>query len=632
MKTFFSVILACGLLTQLATASDSHTTPPTSGQTEQKKLTPTQAVKLLEAQNFFGPGAYIMENEAVYAEVLARFRQMIHRWEQNPDEVKDYPWVSELLHLADLSNAHFLIRPDILQCFIDHTANINAKDAYGRTATDYALLNVTQFFEPLRAAGATFDVAQCTPSGMTAVFCAVQEGNKSLVEYFIEKGAYVNDINNYGESLLAVALQYGHEDIAELLIKSGARPDLIPEDDEGYTLLHHAAMGGCTKLLKQLIKAGADIHTPSNEHRQTPLMLAFQYEHADTAAELLKLGAKLHQKDKEKFDATHYAFKSGNGECIAVLIQEEKKKKTLSRNASVYLDQALNQGLGDVACLLLQSGATFDAEQDGWNYLGAALRCRNPKLLHLLEEAGARYDSQTPDDEGVTHLMLAAEAGYPELVKQFINDEADIHATDNNNINVLTYALSGGEEEVILLLREAGAKPDIAIVTQNGETQLMLAARNGLLAEVRELLQLGAPVDTLSDYNKTALMEALEQGHENVAEELIKAGAKLSIKHGPGKRTQLMCAAQGGLHTFVKKLLQMGSNPNDVMHPSEDAYTPDGTTALMLAAQNGHDSVVRLLLDSGALPHLRNEDGQTAADLARENGHTALADFLQSLP
>lgn len=632
MKTILPVILACGLLTQPTTASDSRPAPPTSIQTEQQKLTPPQAVKLLEEQNFFAPGAYIMANEAVYDEVLARFRQMIHRWEQNPDEVKDYPWIAEILHLADLSNAHFLIRPDILQCFIDYTADINAKDTYGRTAMDYALFYVTQFFEPLRAAGATFDVAQCTPSGMTAIFCAVQEGNKGLVEYFIEKGAYVNDINNYGESLLAIALQYGHEDIAELLIKSGARPDLIPEDDEGYTLLHHAAIGGCTKLLKQLIKAGADIHTPSNEHRQTPLMLAFQHEHADTAAELLKWGAKLHQKDKEKFDAAYYAFKSGNEECIAVLIQEEKKKKTLAQHASAYLDYALEHELGDLACMLLQSGASFDAEQDGWNYLGAALRCRNPKLLHLLEQAGACYDSQTPDDDGVTHLMLAAEAGFPELVKQFIDDDADIHATDNSQLNALTYALSGGDEEVIRLLRDAGAKPDINTATRNGETQLMLAARNGLITEVRDLLRLGAPIDSLSDYNKTALMEALEQGHANVAEELIKAGDKLSIKHGPGKRTQLMCAAQGGLHTFVKKLLQMGSNPNDVMHPSEDAYTPDGTTALMLAAQNGHDSVVRLLLDSGALPHLRNEDGQTAADLARENGHTALADFLQALP
>ena len=629
LAAFLPALLPLSAEEPAASAPAAASTPAAEA-----KLTPRQAFTILNKLSFFYSEEAEKANFHVFKETAARFRQSLQLWEQQPNQVIQYPWVTELLHLAYIQGNAYLIRPDILQCFIDITPDINAKDAYGQTAMDYALhCSVAQFFHPLLAAGAAVDVTRCHESGFTALAYAVEEGDKRATEYLLQQGSYVNHFDDVGNSVIGLAMEQGHQEIVDLLLAAGASLNPDWENDSGNTHLHDAAGGGCTEQVRELLRNGADVSLQTTDEKCTALMSAAMRGHTETVLELLKHGAKLRQKDAYDKTVLENAV-AMDSPCFTLLFQEAKKQKWVTKDLlSELLDEAINAGNCDHACFLLQSGAEFDAEQNGWHYLSTALRNQHEPLLLLLEKAGAQYDALTPDDDGVTHLMLAAEYGSPELVEQFLEDEANVHAMDNDEVNVMTYALRGGSEEVISLLREAGAdfSPQ-QVVTPEGETQLMLAARHGLLPIVRELLKRGASVRTRTTIGKTALMEALEQGHEPVIRLLLKSGEKLSAPTAPGKWTQLMSAALGGQEAYVRKLLQIGSDPNAVLYPDDSPDTPCGTTALMLAAQQGHENIVHLLIQAGAFPQLRNSEGNTAADRARENGHANIADYLNALP
>lgn len=631
MKELSLLIIACisTVFPLQGKESTAQNTSAVSPPAAHSKLSPRQAFRILDKLNFF----YLEDDSKEFKETATRFRLNMQQREQNPDKANAYPWVTELLHLAYIQGNSYLIRPDILQCFIDITTDINAKDDYGQTAMDYAVhCSVAQFFHPLLAAGAGVDVTKCQESGLTALACAVEEGDKRATEYLLQQGSYVNHFDDEGTAVIDIALEQGHQEIVDLLLAAGASMNPDWENDSGYTHLHHAAGGGCTEQVRELLRNGADVSLQTTDEESSALMLASMRGHKEIVLELLKHGAKLRQKDAYEKTVLENAVAT-DSPCFTLLFQEAKKQKWVTKDLlSELLDEAINAGNCDLACFLLQSGAEFDAEQNGWHYLSTALRNQHEPLLLLLEKAGAQYDALTPDDDGVTHLMLAAEYGSPELVEQFLEDEANVHAMDNDEVNVMTYALRGGSEEVISLLREAGAEFSPRATTPEGETQLMLAARHGLLPIVRELLKQRASVHTRTAIGKTALMEALEQGHEPVIRLLLKSGEKLSAPTAPGKWTQLMSAALGGQEAYVRKLLQMGSDPNAVLYPDDSPDTPCGTTALMLAAQQGHKNIVHLLIQAGAFPQLRNSEGNTAADLARENGHANIADYLNALP
>jgi ankyrin repeat protein len=141
------------------------------------------------------------------------------------------------------------------------------------------------------------------------------------------------------------------------------------------------------------------------------------------------------------------------------------------------------------------------------------------------------------------------------------------------------------------------------------------------VAALRTLLQQKANVNAPQLDGTTAIHWAARLGDLEVADLLIRAGAKVSVANRIGV-TPLQLAATDGNAAMIEKLIKAGANPNAPL-------TAEGDTVLMMAARNGKADAIKTLLDNGATINARETWGGTTALMwAVSEGHLAAAKML----
>uniref|UniRef100_A0A452IC61 Kinase D interacting substrate 220 n=1 Tax=Gopherus agassizii TaxID=38772 RepID=A0A452IC61_9SAUR len=223
---------------------------------------------------------------------------------------------------------------------------------------------------------------------------------------------------------------------------------------------------------------------------------------------------------------------------------------------------------------------------------------------------------------------------------------------------------------------------------ENGQTPLMLAAEQGNLEIVQELLKKGANCNLEDADNWTALISAAKEGYVDIVEELLNCNVNLDgssphalnplpgwnqysiypiiwaagrghsdivhllLQHGAKVNcsdkygtTPLIWAARKGHLECVKYLLQMGADVDQegaclayvvkILNTLTFCYAPDryGDTVLIGAVRGGHVEIVRALLHKYADIDIRGQDSKTALYWAVEKGNaTMVRDILQCNP
>jgi uncharacterized protein len=131
------------------------------------------------------------------------------------------------------------------------------------------------------------------------------------------------------------------------------------------------------------------------------------------------------------------------------------------------------------------------------------------------------------------------------------------------------------------------------------------AAMKGNRDAVRALLQRKADVTSPQIDGTTALHWAVRADDLDLADMLIRAGAKVSAATREGV-TPLQLAAMNGNAAMLLKLIKAGADPNG-------ALTQYGDTALMMASRTGKSDAVAALLETGAQVNAKETWGGTTA-------------------
>lgn len=160
---------------------------------------------------------------------------------------------------------------------------------------------------------------------------------------------------------------------------------------------------------------------------------------------------------------------------------------------------------------------------------------------------------------------------------------------------------------------------------EEGVNALHSAAANGNENVVRLLLSRGARLEATTNYGWTALMLASYYGHFMVCWILLQHKADLHVQSELGS-TALDCAARNGHVQIVVLLIEAdGQQVRGDNSPTKLCLD----AALMNAAQHGHEAALKLLLEKGADVNCKEETtGWTALMLAALNGHMTAAQIL----
>jgi uncharacterized protein len=410
-------------------------------------------------------------------------------------------------------------------------AKVDAVNAYGSSPLAEAVkIADAGLVKALLDAGA--DVEARNTDGQTALMLAAREGSLAVAQLLVERGADVNAKETWrGQTALMWAADGNFPEVAELLIKSGAdvharalanewaaqitsEPRAQYRPTGGLTPLLYAARSGCSRCVRAMLTAGADIDQP-NPDGVTPLMVAIDNSHHDTARLLLTEGANPHHWDWWGRTALYVAVDiSTNRRAREPTTPSETSAHDVIRlllEAKVSPNSQLNMhrpnrggNQSRFADDLLTTGAT--------PLLRAALG-RDVETVRMLLEHGAAVD--LPNVMGITPFMAASGFGGARggVVVGAVASEGDVQARVIETLELLRAAGADVNASIVDSYSKTGRiARQSSLTDREGQTPLFAAAGFGWTRVVTYLLENGARVDVKDAHGKTPLDAATGNG------------------------------------------------------------------------------------------------------------------------
>ncbi|MCP3675303.1 MAG: hypothetical protein GY829_12630 [Gammaproteobacteria bacterium] len=231
----------------------------------------------------------------------------------------------------------------------------------------------------------------------------------------------------------------------------------------------------------------------------------------------------------------------------------------------------------DIATLIINQCTSFEVDEyfdDAELALIKAVNKEDIVSVVKLLKAGMELNFRDGYNLGYTALLSAVQKGLTEIATLLINSGANLEATPT----------SGGYSF----------------------TALSLAASKGEIKIVEELVKANANLEATIDYRgiNTALIESIIEGHYEIAEMLIEAGANVNA---------------------------CGRNPNHA--PPDLVWDDNGnylktSSPLTMAISNENNHLVNILLEKGADPNLEIFKNKTPLSIAVDAENSEIINIL----
>ena len=360
---------------------------------------------------------------------------------------------------------HYMVsydsNPKVLHALINAGADVNAKNEDGKTSLYYAMEKgwSGEYLKILIDAGADVkEIIMCWQSqyehpslyGRSLLQYAMVEmdSEPEILKSLVDDGAYVNEKDRHGCSLLHYALKVDSEpETLKVLLDAGA--DVKVEDVERNTPLHIAAYRSSNEeILRFLVSAGAThLVNQTNVWGMTPLHYAAR---DNSSPEILRVlidtGADVGAGNDERTCMCINLHTAGEKDFVdpcnssALLFCLEKFSFLLPNGIdlellprSFYCDVANNKIPDFEDSISMARGDGVDVwvdPRESWDgrtpLHHAAMGNSNPEVLQVLIDAGADINAQ--DVYGYTPLDLAKSNKNPGISKLLISHGAKENA------------------------------------------------------------------------------------------------------------------------------------------------------------------------------------------------------------
>jgi len=412
---------------------------------------------------------------------------------------------------------------------------------------------------------------------------AAAKGLKTEVERLLGESIEVNSRDEVGATALHWAASYGQIEVAEILIRHGADPSLVDnqnqtpwawmvvgmgthitsteklmplwfmlqtdameEGTEATFLIHEAVAAGDGSKTKELLQSGMDVNQV-DDGGKSPLYLA---ANPKVAGLLLDHGANIDMKDQIDQTPLYLAVAEEKNDLVEFLLSR-KANPNIATAGDMYspLHLAACKGNLDLIEILIRYNANLYAVDDAEDFpLHSALRCEHSEAAKFLFQSMTR---EHPFFFG-TPLLEALQWHHHEVVPCLLSHGADVNAADNRQWTPFLVAVAGGHKQMALFLLGKGARSDSL---HYDWTALHLASHHGHLDLVKVLIDRGADVNANpGPRSGTPLHRAAVRNWVDVIKLLLEHGADPQIKDNEGKTPMDLARRMNHLESY--KVLQ----------------------------------------------------------------------------
>ena len=303
------------------------------------------------------------------------------------------------------------------------------------------------------------------------IWRACREGDLERVRHLIQYGQDVNRRSvyigdSYGLTPLMVAAAYGHDQIVRELIRAGA--DVNGKDNYKQTALHWASRRGHSIVIKTLAEAGANLNVQDVDG-MTPLMRAAEQGHANVVVELIRAGADMSVVISHEWlsvaagsTALHFAAEKNNIECGVLLVEAGADMRTRNKYSESPLDlashdfqQAIQQAQSFSTKRIV---AVIGNAEHGKSTLIAALQAEGNSLFKWFTNKFTKVQDTRQRTAGIEAVQFSSQK-YGETLFYDFAGQTDYHGPHQSFLEAMLF--KPGVSVTLLLLAKATDKEDI---------------------------------------------------------------------------------------------------------------------------------------------------------------------------
>ena len=507
--------------------------------------------------------------------------------------------------------------PELYQYFKKKLKDIN-EDGYKGESLLMLLAKAGQFKEFQKVAEEGGDIWQKDRAGKTVLMYAAEGGNVPILNHLLYKGDNIGATDNSGKTALMYAAEAGKDKTYRELVNKGASVKTI--DKKGKSALMYAAQKGHTDIVEDLINEGESPVAFDNDHK-TVLMYAVESGNMDTVKAVTTKSIEANEQDKNGVSVLSYAVLGKNFDIVKFIVDQKVDIFAQDNYGYQPFTLAMREGLSDIAMFLVGNKAdifrSFTTDT-GRTLAMYAVDGGNPDLMRWATDMLVKLYNKK-DRNGQTFVMLMAEKGRPDAVRDIILKRGNIEARDNSGKSVLMYAAeSPAAVNLINIVKDV--RGHVVNMRDNlGRTALMFAVGGPYNQTIKQqrLIQHDAEVNDQDNNGKTVLMYAVGNPYARVDAPAVSEllGYKINVNATDNNgTTALMYAARNpnAGTAVIEVLLDKKANI--------DTVDAQGKTVLMYAAESGDISKFKLLMEKGAKTDGKTADVKTVADFADKVG------------